>query len=203
MRATLSILGLYNWDTSIFENLVVPNGVDPAIAISTIIYDNAELEILYPDPSAMTYFIGLWSSRELPLWTRYLNAIQAEYNPIENYNRTEETTETIEEETSGSSTETGTRSPNLKSTNKVAGYNEDILVPSNETDETGSETASSNNTGSGSRDVTRNNNSNIHGNIGVTSNQQMLEQEFNIIPKLDIYHYISESFKRRFCLMVY
>ena len=203
MRATMSILGLYNWDPSIFENLVVPTGVDPAIAISTIIYDNAELEIIYPDPSAMTFFIGLWSSRELPLWTRYLNAIQAEYNPIENYNRTEETTETIEEETSGSSTETGTRTPNLKSTNKVSGFNSNDLVTSNETNDTGTETALSNNSGTGNRDVTRTNDSNIHGNIGVTSNQQMLEQEFKIIPKLDIYHYISESFKRRFCLMVY
>ena len=50
MRATLSILGLYNYDTSIFENFVVPDGVDAADAVNSIVMDNAELELIYPEP---------------------------------------------------------------------------------------------------------------------------------------------------------
>lgn len=42
-----------------------------------------------------------------------------------------------------------------------------------------------------------------HGNIGVTTSQQMLEQEIELAPKLNIYSYIIESFRRRFCLLVY
>lgn len=42
-----------------------------------------------------------------------------------------------------------------------------------------------------------------HGNIGVTTSQQMLEQELELAPKINVYSYIIESFRRRFCLLVY
>ena len=42
-----------------------------------------------------------------------------------------------------------------------------------------------------------------HGNIGVTTSQQMLEQEMELAPKINVYSYIIESFRRRFCLLVY
>ena len=45
--------------------------------------------------------------------------------------------------------------------------------------------------------------SRIHGNIGVTTSQQMLEQELEVAPKLNIMNIIIESFKNRFCLLVY
>ena len=46
---------------------------------------------------------------------------------------------------------------------------------------------------------------NIHarGNIGVTTTQQMAEQEITLRPKLNIYEYIAESFKHEFCVMMY
>ena len=47
------------------------------------------------------------------------------------------------------------------------------------------------------------NSSRIHGNIGVTTSQQMLEQELEVAPKLNIMNIIIESFKNRFCLLVY
>ena len=45
--------------------------------------------------------------------------------------------------------------------------------------------------------------SRIHGNIGVTTSQQMLEQEIAVAPKLNVINYMIESFKNRFCIMVY
>lgn len=45
--------------------------------------------------------------------------------------------------------------------------------------------------------------SHIHGNIGVTTSQQMLESELAISEKLNIYDYIVQEFKRRFCILVY
>ena len=44
---------------------------------------------------------------------------------------------------------------------------------------------------------------NISGNIGVTTSQQMLEQELEVAPKLNIINIMIESFKNRFCLLVY
>ena len=207
MRGTLSILGLYNYDTSIFENFVVPEGVDAATAVNSIIYENAELEIIYPDPDAMKFFIGLWSSRESVVWARILNAITQEYNPIENYDRQEDWTDTDDEDTTANNTGYRTRTPNLTgiNTREVAAFNGTSLVTSekNTGTETGNEQLSTSDNGTGSRDLTRVHSGRVHGNIGVTTSQQMLNQELEIAGKVDIYKYISESFKHRFCLMVY
>lgn len=43
----------------------------------------------------------------------------------------------------------------------------------------------------------------IHGNIGVTTSQQMLQSELEISEKLNVYDYIVQEFKRRFCILVY
>ena len=41
------------------------------------------------------------------------------------------------------------------------------------------------------------------GNIGVTTSQQMLEQEIEVSAKLNVIKMIVESFKERFCILVY
>ena len=45
--------------------------------------------------------------------------------------------------------------------------------------------------------------SHLHGNIGVTTNQMMLESELQTRPKINIYRIIIDSFRERFCLLVY
>ena len=41
------------------------------------------------------------------------------------------------------------------------------------------------------------------GNIGVTTSQQMLTSDIELAPKLNVFNYIIESFKNRFCIEVY
>lgn len=187
MRGTLSILGLYNWDDTIFENLVLPEGVDASQAVDAILFDNAELEIMYPDPDWMKSLIGMWSKRELPVWERIYKAITKEYDPLENYNRTEDWNQTD----NGSSTSLG----NSQNTHSVTGFN-DITWQGQNKDEGSS-------SGSGNSNLSSVHHSNVRGNIGVTTSQQMLNQELDVAHRTDIYLYISESFKNRFCLMVY
>ena len=43
----------------------------------------------------------------------------------------------------------------------------------------------------------------IHGNIGVITSQQMLESELELAPKINTINYIVNSFKMRFCILVY
>ena len=42
-----------------------------------------------------------------------------------------------------------------------------------------------------------------HGNIGVTTNQQMIEQELELLRKFDIYGWIAQKFESDLCLMIY
>lgn len=243
MRATLTILGLYNYDTSIFENFVVPTGVDSATAINSICMDNAELEIMYPEPDTMKFLIGLWSTRMLPVWTRVFNAISTQYNPLENYNRTENwnQTDTGTHNKSGNYTDTGTNTTThgrtdtvthgktdtvthaKTDTHEVAGYNGTSLTTSNKDTEGGTTTTAESGTTTNAQSGTTSDSgslqhyetenggntlqtyhtSTIKGNIGVTTSQEMLNQELDVSERTDIYKYISESFKQRFCLMVY
>ncbi len=207
MKATMSILALYNWDETIFDNLVLPENVDRNILIYNLLFDCSEFELLYPDFDSMKTFIGIWSNKELPTWQRMVNAAGLEYNPIENYNRNETITETTDGSRVIDTLQNSSGSTNSKDSTKgkVAGYDSDTLV-----DRDGSESSglvNNSNTISDSGNETRKDvvvrSGNISGNIGVTTSQQMLNQELDILPKLNVYDYIIKSFKNRFCLLVY
>lgn len=101
---TMSVLGLYNYDQTLFENLNLPDGVDPDDVINNILLECSELEALYTSPSFMKSVIGIWSAKELPTWQRIYDCSIAEFNPIENYDRFEDSTET----NNGSRQHTGT-----------------------------------------------------------------------------------------------
>ena len=234
-RAMLSIIGLYNWDDRIFDQMSLPDGVDPEEVKLNILMECGDLTMLYPDWNFVYNAIRYWSSKELPTWERVYQLTTLEYNPIENYDRIENETEaeagsdertnTGERSTSGSRAEVGSSSTkdtgtgSTTNTNKVAGFNTDTLGVQSGNDSTN--TASSSATGnsvmntqdtgtetnsgteSGSSRKNRNRASRIHGNIGVTTTQQMMEQEMEIAPKINIVEYIVNSFKRRFCILVY
>ncbi len=93
--AVLSLLGMYNWDDSLFEDMAFPEGFsadDKQTFIDNTLLECAELEIIYSNWTFLKGAIKAWSVKELPTWQRIYNASLLEYNPIENYNRTEETT---------------------------------------------------------------------------------------------------------------
>ena len=70
----------------------------------------------------------------------------------------------------------------------------------NNTVNTGNETEKNTNTDSGNID--RNNERIERGNIGVTTKQQMIEAERDLV-KFNIYDFIIDSFKARFCILLY
>lgn len=207
MKGTLSLWGLYQTDQTILDTLQLPEGLDADLAKTTILYECAELEILYPEPSFLKMLIEVWSKKELPTWQRFYNAALLEYNPIENYDRKEDWTEN----------ETGNRNVNSTSSahsegnttgstiHYVHGYNDvGQIVQSADQSSTVPETdATATDSGSESRTGSNTHSGRIHGNIGVTTSQQMLQSEIDIAPKLNTYNFIVESFKRRFCLLVY
>lgn len=163
---TLSLLGLYQYNNQIFDGLRLPSGVNKDTFIDNLLADTAEFEILYPDPEFMANMIAVWSAKELPVWEKLEETLHYDYDPISNYDRNEESTNTGE------------------SLGKVAGYNASDLV----------------NSSGASTDVKRK--ARMWGNIGVTTTQQMIEEQRGVV-KFNMMDYIIESFIKRFCLMVY
>ena len=237
-QMTLSVLALYNYKDTLFNKMVYPEGFtdkQKEWTINSILSECAELSLIYPDWDFLNAMIGTWSNVEKPTWDRIYKASLLEYNPIENYNRTE--IETVNdgrtEEHSGidSNQTTGqdSRSTSGNNTESHSGidvtendkYAYDSSTPKPEsiskfqhgenisTSGSGSETGNTSTTAMFTHgekikhegDSTRENHTS--GNIGVTTSQQMLEQELEIAPRLNIIKLIVESFKDRFCILVY
>lgn len=103
-QATLSILGLYRYDPTLFDNFQIPEALDKELLVDNLLAECAELEVLYPDLDFLKFIIGRWSAKCLPVWNKLYETTVLKYDPIENYNRIEE----WEETGTGSATETGT-----------------------------------------------------------------------------------------------
>ena len=102
--ATLSPLGLYTWDETIFDLMRIPEALDKNTLIDNLLTETAELEVLYPNPVVFKNLVGVWSAKQIDIWNRLYVTTQYEYNPIENYNRYE----TGSEDGTGSTTHSGT-----------------------------------------------------------------------------------------------
>lgn len=175
MKATMTVLGLYNYNDTIFNAMQLPDGVDPDNVVSNLLMELAELEVIYPSWITMQRAIADWSRSRVRSWDRMLQALSADYDPVENYDRREEWTD-------GENSRGGYK-------NKVAGFNAGEQTDSNSSEQQNSRNA----THSGR----------IHGNIGVTMAQQMIQSELDLRAVNDMVQIIVNEFKKRFCIMVY
>ena len=95
----LSVMGLYNYKDGLFAGMVFPVGFsqdDQETVIANIVAECAELECLFPNWYTMFDMIRFWSKQELFTWQRIYDASIKQYNPIENYDRIENWTDTGE-----------------------------------------------------------------------------------------------------------
>ena len=230
MSATVSLLGLKRLNDGILGELVVPAGVDVELVKDNLLAETAELEVIYPDAIFMQAMIGRWSAKELPIWERLYKTTLLEYNPIENYDRMEEWTEaedtkknteadatgTSKTDTDGTSTRESNTDGVINDQKYVSAYNEIDFTPTERDNNTQNEknnseqkdvgTVSVKTSAENTTDETGNRNllrkGRAHGNIGVTTSQQMIEAEREVA-LYNIIDVIITSFKNRFCLQVY
>lgn len=188
--AKITLLGLYNWDNTIFDNMSFPTGIDADLAKNVILMDGAEFEVLYPDPDIMRSLISFWSAKNLRRFEKWQAVYTASYDPISNYDRHEEwdESENIDEKT-------GTTASGSTEV-KVSAYDSDVYRPK-EKDESSS-------TADGTRDSDRTNKKTgrAWGNIGVTTTQEMMRQELDIADWV-LYDHIADAFFEDFCVRVY
>lgn len=100
--ATMSLLGLYNYDESLLNGLIenlpskhgIPSGyadsyytdvtIDPQTVVENLLVECAEFEILYSDFNALKRIIKIWSAKEKLVWQKMYNTVCYKYNPIWN-----------------------------------------------------------------------------------------------------------------------
>lgn len=302
-QAFLTIFGLYKYNQDIFDDMVIPEGIDKETLLNEIFIKCSNMSLVYPDYDFMKLAIKNWSKSELDIWNRLYQAFTEEYNPLWNVdgtttetrsisregtenttnsnsltgadtrviaekgsktnditlttnnttNTTGSTTSNTQEVSEGTSSTTSNTTTSSTTTNSIKGFNSNDWVDHDKsvangtdnnttsvsttgkvsTDVAGSttnnetltgrqvtdqdETSQSNtndtlnrtetNSGTGSRTneetVTETFTQRRQGNIGVTMSQELLEAELKVRPKLNIYDYIADSFKKKFIIMIY
>lgn len=203
MTAQLSILGLYNMTAgAVFDRLQLPEGMDAEILIPEILSECSDFGLLYPDGDFMQMLIGVWSTKELPIWKAMYESTQLEYNPIENYDRHEDITRKVRGHSSAENASGSTTGDKGKTVTGVTAYNSgqfrdrDQVESSNDTTTIGGGT---NKTKSRAYEEVHNH---AHGNIGVTTAQQMIAG-YREISDFSPYDFIVNSFVNRFCIQLY
>lgn len=171
-----------------------------------------------------------WLEGRRFMWARMARAIGVKYNLIHNTDRTEEDTVTVETDAGGSSTDVvlgtvnGSNTHTAENSDTVSSTNLHQLSAANQTgfhnkdqDVISGETGTNRNerdkiTSETEEEVERTHNQHTttttthknraFGNIGVTTNQQMLQQELELA-KFDLVRAMVDDFKKEFCIMIY
>jgi hypothetical protein len=97
---------MYNFDSSIFDNMVLPDGVVKDDIINNLLLELCEFELLYTSPTIMKAAIGYWSTKELPIWRKLYATTIFDYDPLTNLKRDDTVTNTETRNLSGSNNQT-------------------------------------------------------------------------------------------------
>ena len=82
MLAWVSILTMFNNYPDIFDDMVLPEGVDKELTINSITTDLAEMDLLYSNSIVLKPLIAVWSNKELHNWKKLFATMNFDYNPI-------------------------------------------------------------------------------------------------------------------------
>ena len=215
--AKITLIGIENYlnpERSVFDSLVLPEGIDKDVLIGSIILRCQEFELLYSEPDFLTAAINIWSRKNYRTFEKWVKALNIEYDPLYNYDRTEE----YEDDHQGSFNSSGqgnntltnnlTDTTNDTLTHSEKAYNDANYVGTTQDQSNGSiartGTASNalSNSNTGSDTYKNTHKARLFGNIGVTTSQQMLQSELDIA-RWNMYEHIADLFCNEFCLMVY
>lgn len=155
---------------------------DADLLFNTIVNRGAEFCVLYPEPDFFKMMSDRWWQRWSPNFLKWLKVMEMEYNPIENYDRNEVFHDESELKQTGTDTMTGDVSAFDSSSYQPRDKNTDTknLTDNNESDHTGR----------------------VHGNIGVTTSQQMIESEL-ALRRNNVYNMMSDCFIKEMLIAVY
>lgn len=195
IQPRMTLYGMYKYDPTLFDGVILPDGMDKTIMVNQIIRQSGDLFPYYQVPPEVKTAIAEWFTRRKDNFAKLWQGFTAEYNPIENYDRHEDSTETP------NITHTLTNTGKDSSTNEadVQGYNATDYTPNSRSISSGTSSTNGTEKESGTRTFT----SRIHGNIGVTTSAQMLEGELALRRSLDIYALIAEEFETDNLIQVY
>ena len=191
----ISILGLYNADETLFEEMIFPDVIDADYLIDNIILETAELEVVYPQPKIMKGAIGFWSKSRLKAWNDIKNVLYVEnYKPFINISRIESGFDEQARDLASSSTATGNELNKVSAFNSSSLENKDSSENESQVDSTDTGTI---------RTEFEHVIEGLGGTYSIKTKQEIIEREIELRLKYDLCRIIVDEFKSKFCLLIY
>lgn len=208
--AKITLIGLYNYMNAIndplFANLTVPSGMNRDLLINTILLRGGEFEALYADGNFMKFAIGAWSAKWQYTLKKWYDAQQIKYDPLENYDRREDWTDTNAKNNELTNMRSDFSEKELDGSveEKNSAFNDSDYTPASKSisNNTDNSTFASNSLTNGKESETGVHSGRTHGNIGVTTSQQMLQSEYDVA-RFNIYDAAADLFCSELCIFVY
>lgn len=209
--ATQTLLGLYQIgiqrDKNFFDKLTFPEGIDHDLAVTNILHNAGDFEVLYPDLDFMTDGCEMFSKKWERTFEKWLAVMSVEYAPLENYDRHEAWSDShslSSSESMSTSTYTSDSTSNSTNTdNDISAFNASTLQ---------NDTSATVNALTAEQSINESKNQNmkqlkeiddhrgrVHGNIGVMTTQAMFKEEWEL-QKINIYDEIYVLFAREFLI---
>ena len=116
MKATISLLGLYNYDNSILDGLTLPSNFESGsleTLKNNLLMETAEFELLYTDFDFLKFAITQWSNKQQLEWSELRKTQLYDYNPIWNADYHISDNTDVGRELTGSSDNTGSSTENF------------------------------------------------------------------------------------------
>lgn len=114
-QSKITLIGMekfLNPEHSVFEDLLLPDGIDKDTLIGTIIMRCQEFELLYSDPEFMIAAVNVWGRKNYWSFDKWVKLINKEYDPL--YNK--DYHETYTDEHKGDYSKTGNDSNSGRNT---------------------------------------------------------------------------------------
>lgn len=208
--AKITLWGMYHYlqlqEDDLFTNLNLPPEMDVGTFIGVVMQKGGEFEVLYPDADWFKNFIGVWSDKYYAMFERQLRAMAIEYDPLENYDRKEEWSDLRQsnDKQKNNSSSMSSSVSDREDENKVSAFDSSTYSPKDQS--LGKNKINASDVGVNDSEHHGNESGlrtgRAHGNIGVTTSQQMLQAEWDVA-KLNIYEEAADLFLNEFCIYVY
>lgn len=193
----------------------VPEPINADAVRSAIVVRCGMLTPVYSDPDVFRSIVRDWFYEKQWTFKHLVKVIKAEYSPIENVEEFNEysdvggknLTHSGNDTTSGGYTNTDGGTETTENT--TSAENSSTYQPDNRTVTTGGLTLTNVHNDTTDRNYTDTEDNNVkhvghrHGNIGVTTNTQLIDEELELLRHFDVYTYIAKLFESDMMLLIY
>lgn len=187
--AVLNFFDILALKPNFFDDADIDERLDKEELKMAILERCGTLLPVYTRSEMFKSFSDSFFKRRKNIITKLIDTTEFDYNPINNYDRTEEVHRKLDATINGESSNNNTQE------NQVSAYDSNEYQPKDKI--TGEVKAQDKKTDDTTEDIT----TRTHGNIGVSTTQQMIERERKVV-LFNVYHWIAIEFEQNFFICV-